>query len=215
MDDGGWVPIAVLAHRVGRSVGALCMIAAMDSKGRFQLAHYRVGGEPRSVLLIRATQGHSISGVLDHRLFVRPDMDDVFRWPVLVHASHYECVLDMLRCGLLPGGAMRSPEESRNYCHFTPLRPDDARVVCRSRKSARVHIYFNKWMVLCHCDLWMTPSMAVLTGQALFRGKPLRSSSTRVRPCSASCTTLAWPTLMWRSPRTCSVGITMSGVMHA
>ncbi|MCP4242979.1 MAG: RNA 2'-phosphotransferase, partial [bacterium] len=68
MDDGGWVPIGLLARRVRRSVGALVVIAAADPKGRFQLAHHRVGGEPRSALLIRATQGHSISSILDGRL---------------------------------------------------------------------------------------------------------------------------------------------------
>ncbi|MCP4240934.1 MAG: RNA 2'-phosphotransferase, partial [bacterium] len=88
MDDGGWVPISVLARRVRRSQGALVMIAAADSKGRFQLAHHRVGEQPRTVMLIRATQGHSIKSILDCRLFVRPVIEEVFKWPVLVHATH-------------------------------------------------------------------------------------------------------------------------------
>ncbi|MCP4243654.1 MAG: RNA 2'-phosphotransferase, partial [bacterium] len=104
MDDGGWVPIGLLAKRVHRSVGALIVIAAADPKGRFQLAHHRVNDEPRTAMLIRATQGHSISSILDCRLYVRPTVEDVFRWPFLVHATHYECVFEILQKGLIPGG---------------------------------------------------------------------------------------------------------------
>ncbi len=41
--------------------------------------------------------------------------------------------------------------------------PDDPRVVSGSRRSAKAHVYFNKWKVLSHCDMWMTPFMGVLT----------------------------------------------------
>ncbi|MCP4243621.1 MAG: RNA 2'-phosphotransferase, partial [bacterium] len=163
MDDGGWVPIGLLAKRAHRSVGAMIVIAAADPKGRFQLAHHRVNDEPRTAMLIRATQGHSISSILDGRLFVRPHYDDVRRWPFLVHATHYECVLDILRKGLLPGGARWSAEESRNHVHFVPFEPEDYRVVSGTRRSAKAFLFFNKWAVFSHCDLWLTPSMAILT----------------------------------------------------
>ncbi|MCP4245302.1 MAG: hypothetical protein GY772_32600, partial [bacterium] len=163
MDDGGWVPIGALARRVRRTVGAMIVIAAADQKGRFQLAHHRVAGEPRSALLIRAPKGHSISSLLDARRFVSPPYDDVRRWPYLVHATHYECVLDILRLGLLPGGARWCAEESRNHVHFVPFGPEDYRVVSGSRRSAKAFLFFNKWAVFAHSDLWLTPSMAILT----------------------------------------------------
>ncbi|MCP4242939.1 MAG: hypothetical protein GY772_20490, partial [bacterium] len=72
-------------------------------------------------------------------------------------------VLDILRKGLLPGGARWSAEESCNHVHFVPFEPEDYRVVSGTRRSAKAFLFFNKWAVFSHCDLWLTPSMAILT----------------------------------------------------
>ncbi len=72
MDDGGWAMLRHVASRVHVQPGALVMIAALDDKGRFQLAHYALGGRPSSTVLIRAKQGHSIEGLREERLYVSP-----------------------------------------------------------------------------------------------------------------------------------------------
>lgn len=105
------------------------LIADFDPKHRFVLRKREDG-----VLLIRATQGHTMKKVKDEELLRRVENPEEF--PICVHGT---CLLNW-HLIKESGGLSRT---SRNHIHFAPRPPGHGEVISGMREDCDVAVYVN------------------------------------------------------------------------
>jgi len=111
------------------------VVAAVQNsdKKRFDLA------EEAGVMLIRATQGHSMKAVDDDSLLHRLSLNDPALPKVCVHGTYHRYLKSILQQGLKAGGG----KSDRNHVHFASYEPGDSKVISGMRYDCEVAIYLD------------------------------------------------------------------------
>ena len=99
-----------------------------------------------SLLLVRASQGHSMSVVQDDSLLRKLSALDSNLPEFCVHGTIYKHLPSILQLGLMTGGT----RHARNHVHFTPYEPYDSRNISGVRSGSEVAIYIDFHRALRH-----------------------------------------------------------------
>jgi len=110
-------------------------IVKRSDKQRFQLK------EEDGMTLIRASQGHSISTVIDHELLRPLSIGDLEIPEQCVHGTYQKHLQSILQSGLLAGGLCG--QGFRKHIHFSGHAPGDQRVISGMRYDCDVAIWVD------------------------------------------------------------------------
>ena len=113
---------------LGATVEDVQRVTRNSSKGRFELRN------EQGVLLVCATQGHSMAAVQDALLLRQLGVDDADLPGCCIHGTFKRNLPSIFRRGLLPG----APRDERNHVHFLPFEHYDFRAILGLRHGSEV-----------------------------------------------------------------------------
>lgn len=130
-DDGYayWDDLSKLRHFSGVGLSQIERIVSRNSKQRFKLI--RDG----TIVKIRANQGHTLDCVVQEKLLTKILLDDVSKYPCVVHGTTLEAWDNIKITGLSKMG--------RNHIHFAIGMPDDSGVISGMRSCSQVLIMID------------------------------------------------------------------------
>lgn len=130
-DDGYayWKDLSKLRHFSGVSLSQIERIVSRDSKQRFKLV--RDG----TLVKIRANQGHTLDCIDQDKLLRRIVLEDVDKYPCVVHGTNLEAWNSIKLNGL--------SKMCRNHIHFAIGMPGDSGVISGMRSSSQVLIVID------------------------------------------------------------------------